>query len=179
MRAATARGEHRRQAREARNEAQQRELHAVLQRYRALPIQEKEQRLREQLGITGTWPRHLQVMNTTNDAVDILPRIWQSSVFYRFVYRKPVNDFTFTLDQVVIWVIERFGSRPGSRERRAIVSRVPERLWLSRTELQPLRQRLLQGPIQRTNAAATDQLRGSIILPAARLRTSITSFGSA
>lgn len=113
-RAKQAKEEAQRQAREARQEARRHEVQAVLERYRALPVQEKEQRLREQLGITGSWPRHLQVLNAKNDAIAAAPRIWQASVFNRFIFKKPLEDYTFTLHQALHWVLDRFGSRPGT-----------------------------------------------------------------
>jgi hypothetical protein len=106
-----AKEERQRQAREDRKKAQDQEKQVALDRYRSLTTEEKELRLRNQLGIAGSWPRHLQVMNMTNDAIAAPPRLWQASLFYRFVYRKPIN-FDFTLNQATSWVKERFDARP-------------------------------------------------------------------
>lgn len=106
-----AREERLRRAREEEKEAQLREKQTVLEQYRAMPVPEKEERLRKQLGITGAWPRHLQVMNEKNGAIAGPPCLWQASVFQRFVFRKPMVDYSFTLDQATTWVLERFEAR--------------------------------------------------------------------
>jgi hypothetical protein len=107
-----AREERQRRDREERNAAQERERQEALAQYRAMPIADKDRRLRTQLGIAGAWPRHLQVMNAKNDAIAAPPRLWQASVFHRFVFQKPTDDYSFTLDQATVWVVERFEKRP-------------------------------------------------------------------
>lgn len=107
-----AREERLRRARQERDEAQERDRQEVLAKYRAMPLADKDKRLREQLGITGAWPRHLQVQNAKNDAIAAPPRLWQASVFHRFVYQKPFEDYSFSLDQATKWVVERFSARP-------------------------------------------------------------------
>lgn len=102
------------QQREQRKLASSREVQAALDRYRAMPDADKEARLRLQLGITGAWPHHLQVSSAKMDAVGAPARLWQASLFHRYIYGKPINDFAFALKQAVEWVEQRFPHRKGA-----------------------------------------------------------------
>lgn len=103
-----ARQERQRLARAEQRAAQERQKQAALAQYRAMPVHEIEERLRNQLGIQARWPRHLQVMNEKNAAIAAPPRLWQASLFHRFVFHKPTADYSFSLDQATNWVSERF-----------------------------------------------------------------------
>lgn len=104
----------RRQENVLRKEASEREVQAAIDRYRAMPNADKEARLRQQLGISAAWPRHLQVTGPKMDAVGAPAKLWQTGVFHRYVHNKPVNDFSFTLEQAATWVAQRFPAREGT-----------------------------------------------------------------
>jgi hypothetical protein len=79
------------------------------ERYRLLPPAEKEQQLRETLGITGSWPYHLNRPSQEASAIAGPPRQWQAALFARFVFQKGAATVQLQVDTTVDWIIARFG----------------------------------------------------------------------
>jgi hypothetical protein len=104
----------RRQENVLRKLASEREAQAAIEQYRAMPDANKEARLRQQLRMSAAWPRHLQVTGPKMDAVAAPARLWQASLFHRYVHKKPINDFSFSLEQAATWVAQRFPARDGT-----------------------------------------------------------------
>lgn len=105
----------RRQENALRKLASEREAQVMIEQYRAMPNADKEARLRRQLRISAAWPRHLQVTGPKMDAFAAPAKLWQSSLFHRYVHKKPINDFSFSIEQAATWVAQRFPVRDSTR----------------------------------------------------------------
>lgn len=97
-------------AREKRQaEERERRLAAAL-KYRQIPFEQKEQDLRQRLGIKGTWPYYLRRESDVGTVVAERAMIWQAALFARFIFRKANGRYELLYSTVTQWVQERFGS---------------------------------------------------------------------
>lgn len=81
---------------------------ARFQMYRAKPVTEKENALRNALSIGSAWPHHLDRSHTDNAAIAVPHRLWQAAVFKRFVFGQPLR-YRFKALDVIQFVDEWFG----------------------------------------------------------------------
>lgn len=98
----------------ARAEGQKHEIARILrerEQYRALPLIEKERRLRESLGISGAWPYYLNRTSDQVSAVQALPRIWQTGLFSEFIFGKKTGTEKPKLVVIKLlgWITRQYG----------------------------------------------------------------------
>lgn len=77
-------------------------------RYRRLPTAEKEQLVRETLGIYAEWPWFLNVGLRSGPAILEPAHVWQGAVFARFLRGKAVHREFVETDVIIEWVSGRF-----------------------------------------------------------------------
>ena len=82
--------------------------------YQQRSVHEKEQEIRQKLGIKGSWPNYLRFFNPNNRAIDAPHRLWQAAVFHQFIFQKPRLSTTVEVAKVIRWVIDWFGETPGT-----------------------------------------------------------------
>lgn len=70
---------------------------------------EKEQILREKLGIRDCWPDHLRLEHRDNAAIQAPHHIWQAAVFHKFIFGKQPNVTSLEITPVTVWVENWFG----------------------------------------------------------------------
>jgi len=90
-------------------EDRERRLAAAL-RYRQTPFEQKEQDLRQRLGIVGTWPYYLRKESDVGSVVAERALIWQAALFARFIFHKANERYELQHSSVAQWVQERFGT---------------------------------------------------------------------
>ena len=77
-------------------------------RYRRLPTAEKEQLVRETLGIYAEWPSFLNMGSSARPAILESAHVWQGAVFARFLRGKAVHREFIDTDVIIEWVSGRF-----------------------------------------------------------------------
>lgn len=103
--------EHARLAAREKRQAEDRERRlAAALRYRQTPFEQKEQDLRQRLGIVGTWPYYLRKESDVGSVVAERAMIWQAALFARFIFRKANERYELQHSSVTQWVQDRFGS---------------------------------------------------------------------
>lgn len=78
-------------------------------RYRALSLDQKELIIRDALGLSERWPHHLNKQSPEATAIAAPPRLWQSALFFRFVFKKKELASPLHADTIAEWVTSRFG----------------------------------------------------------------------
>lgn len=79
------------------------------ERYQAVPLAEKECRLRESLGISGVWPHYLNRPSVQASAIPQPVRVWQAGIFAAFIFRKGGSRPRIQLEPLLAWAVVRFG----------------------------------------------------------------------
>lgn len=89
---------------------------AAAQRYRDMSQADKEQDLRERLGISGRWPYYLQKESVGGSAISEKEMIWQAALFARFIFKKANLSFDLKQSLILSWVLDRFDTGSSSIE---------------------------------------------------------------